>query len=183
VKTRFKKALLLALVSGFLLNGCFGGFVLTQKLYKWNSQFHEDKFIVNAVFWVMLVVPVYEAAGLVDFCFLNTIHFWTGKNPLTMETIEMEEQIVQKNGKTYKITASKNCYLVETLGPNGENIRARLFFNPQEKIWQMETRGRTITVAQVTGKNRVDLLLPNGERMVFEPEKKTSAGPAAFEFN
>ena len=34
------------------------------------------------MFWGLLIIPVYELAGLGDFVIFNLIEFWTGKNPI-----------------------------------------------------------------------------------------------------
>ena len=56
--------------------GCFGKFTLTRELYKFNSKV-EDKFVRSLVFDVLVILPVYEVAGLVDWAVLNVIEFWT----------------------------------------------------------------------------------------------------------
>jgi hypothetical protein len=44
------------------LSGCFGNFALTRKAYQFNESI-SDKWVQQAVFWIMNIVPVYYAAG------------------------------------------------------------------------------------------------------------------------
>jgi hypothetical protein len=59
---------------------CYGSFNLVKKVHKWNGTFG-DKWVNELGFLVMCIVPVYEVAGFIDAFVLNTIEFWTGKNP------------------------------------------------------------------------------------------------------
>ncbi len=73
-------ALAVLLLAVSTLGGCYGSFTLTRSLYDWNGEIGDDV-VKNLVFWVMLIIPVYELAGAVDFLALNVIEFWTGENP------------------------------------------------------------------------------------------------------
>ncbi|HEY6952488.1 MAG TPA: DUF3332 domain-containing protein, partial [Bacteroidota bacterium] len=61
--------------------GCYGSFQLINKVYKFNGGLG-DKFVNELGFLVMVIIPVYGVAGFVDAVILNTIEFWTGKNPM-----------------------------------------------------------------------------------------------------
>ena len=63
------------------LQGCYGKFALTRKLYTMNGQVG-DKFLRSGLTWVLLILPVYGIAGLADFVVLNTMEFWSGTNPV-----------------------------------------------------------------------------------------------------
>jgi hypothetical protein len=52
-----------------------------KKVYKFNEGMGE-KWIQEIGFLVMSVVPIYEGAALIDAVILNSIEFWTGKNPV-----------------------------------------------------------------------------------------------------
>ncbi len=91
-----KKLISLVLVIclfSFVLSGCYGSFQLTRKLWKWNGTVG-DKWINEVVFLVMNIVPVYGVAAFVDAIVVNSIEFWTGKNPVTAA-----------NGKTIKVVS------------------------------------------------------------------------------
>ena len=64
------------------LNGCYGKFALTKKIYQVNGEV-KDKYLRSALTWAFVIVPVYGVAALADFIAFNTIEFWKGTNPLT----------------------------------------------------------------------------------------------------
>jgi hypothetical protein len=64
-----------------LFTGCFGSFPVVRKVYDFNSTV-ENKIARTAVFWALMILPVYAAAGLADLWVFNLIEFWTsGGNP------------------------------------------------------------------------------------------------------
>lgn len=66
-------------------SSCFGQFALTRKLYSWNGGF-ENKFLQTLLMWVLMILPAYWIAGIVDLLVFNLIEFWTDKNPLATVT-------------------------------------------------------------------------------------------------
>ena len=70
------------LAAAMLLSGCYGPFELTKKVWKWNGEVSDNKWVVEAVFLVAAVLPVYYVAGAADVIIFNTVEFWTGENPL-----------------------------------------------------------------------------------------------------
>lgn len=75
-----KKTLLgLALVA-VIAAGCTGTFPLTNELYQFHRE--KDRWVDEALFLVFAVTPVYGTALIADAVLLNSIEFWTGKNPL-----------------------------------------------------------------------------------------------------
>lgn len=70
-------------VAGSLsLQGCYGSFGLTKKVYQWNGTFG-NKWVKELVFLVLNVVPVYGLSVFVDVIGTNLIEFWTGSNPVS----------------------------------------------------------------------------------------------------
>ena len=82
--------LAVALVAAaFLASGCYGPFTLTRKVYTWNGQVSDNKWVVETVFLVTAVLlPVYGIASLADGVIFNSVEFWTGKNPLASARAE-----------------------------------------------------------------------------------------------
>jgi hypothetical protein len=62
-------------------SGCFGSFAATKKLHTWNGSFG-SKFVSTLIFWLFLILPVYELFALGDALIFNLIEFWSGSNPL-----------------------------------------------------------------------------------------------------
>ncbi|MCX6132966.1 MAG: DUF3332 family protein [Ignavibacteriales bacterium] len=62
--------------------GCYGSFPLINKVYKFNGGLG-NKFVNELGFLVMNIVPVYGVAAFIDAVLLNTIEFWSGRNPVS----------------------------------------------------------------------------------------------------
>lgn len=130
-------ALTLALAIGITsFQGCIGNFVITRKILNWN-QHVSSKWVNELVFLLMVIIPVYGVAILVDGIVLNSIEFWTGSNPLAMNPGEVETKYVSKDGVSYKIEVSQNKYhFVQLQGPNMGD-QADLIYNPATKTWNI----------------------------------------------
>jgi hypothetical protein len=64
-----------------VLNGCYGPFNLTRRLYQWNGQVGtkwEREFLFILLAWA----PVYSLTMLADGIVFNSMEFWTGNNPV-----------------------------------------------------------------------------------------------------
>jgi hypothetical protein len=87
--------------------GCYGSFQLTNKVYKFNGTLG-NKWVNELGFIVMVVVPVYGVAAFVDAVVLNSLEFWTGKNPMTaangIQTIQVPDGSVALNGQDQSYT-------------------------------------------------------------------------------
>jgi len=79
-------AILFAVGMSATLSGCYGNFSLVRKAYAFNKNVSRNKFVQEGVFLVMSVIPVYGVAAAADAIVLNTIEFWTGKNPVASNT-------------------------------------------------------------------------------------------------
>jgi hypothetical protein len=78
------------------LTGCYGSFQLTRNLWKWNGTVGE-KWTNELVFLVLNIVPVYGVATLIDGIVINSVEFWTGKNPVTAD-----------KGRTIKVVSAQD---------------------------------------------------------------------------
>ncbi len=78
----------LALMSAFAVTGCYGPFNLTRKLHDWNGKVGDrstqGKWVNEAVFLGLNILPVYTFALLGDAIVFNSIEFWTGNNPVKL---------------------------------------------------------------------------------------------------
>ena len=110
------KAVVLITLLGFTLaaSGCYGGFNLTRNLYKWNGNIdvNADKktnqVVQSAVMVVLWAIPVYQLAILADALVVNSIQFWTGKNPVEASA-EPLIRTVDKGDERYVQTFSRNA--------------------------------------------------------------------------
>jgi hypothetical protein len=90
-------------ITGLSLTGCYGSYGLFNKMHKFNGSVG-DKWIASVVNFISWVIPVYPICLLADFLILNTIEFWTGSNPLAMNSDVYQE--TDENGTT--LVAVKN---------------------------------------------------------------------------
>ncbi len=160
-----KKHLMIAMAALMLVaaTGCYGSFGLTTKLYKWNGTLG-DKWINSCVFFALCVIPVYEITAFVDFIVLNTVEFWTGSNPISMNEGDSETQIVSVDNKVYEITATKNRFhIIETQGPDaGKSVD--LVYNETETAWYAQSGTEMIKLAQGDANSQiVKMFYPNGD--------------------
>lgn len=63
------------------LGGCWGSFNLTGKVFDWNGSFG-SKWVSWLVFLAFIILPVYSITLLVDALVINTIEFFSGRNPI-----------------------------------------------------------------------------------------------------
>jgi hypothetical protein len=84
-----KKGILLLVAAVFALSACTGSFNLTQKVYDIHSS-QEDQWVDEALFLALWIIPVYEIAIAGDLLIFNSIEFWTGDNPITVDSGDSE---------------------------------------------------------------------------------------------
>lgn len=99
-----KKTILATLLSGVLLSqtACLGSFALTVKVYEFNNELTDNKFINNLVFWIV-GGPVYGFTTTADVVFFNLIEFWTGSNPIAYAPMEQGEDRFAFEGRDFKV--------------------------------------------------------------------------------
>src|SRR5580765_894924 len=88
-KTLRNRIVAVIVLGGFLTvtTGCYGPFNLTRSVYHWNSNVKgsgevNEKWMKEFVFFGMIIIPVYMFSALLDAFIFNSIHFWTGGNPI-----------------------------------------------------------------------------------------------------
>lgn len=159
-------ALLVVLILMVYVAGCYGSFALTKKLYQWNGTVG-DKWMNSIVMWVLMWIPVYNAAGFIDLVVLNTVEFWTGSNPMAMKAGETETKYATSDGKTYKIEMTQNnMSIIETAGPDkGKSIS--LTYSPENGNWTMNDGKVNTIIASMNNKN-MKFFYPNGDAKTIQ---------------
>jgi hypothetical protein len=71
-----------ALTVASAVTGCFGSFGATTALWKFNKGVSDNRWLQWLVFLGLSILPVYELFVLGDVIVINTIEFYTGKNPI-----------------------------------------------------------------------------------------------------
>ncbi|MBQ9651765.1 MAG: DUF3332 family protein, partial [Prevotella sp.] len=89
------KVAVLLLSGSVLFSSCIGSFALFNKYEKWQCNMTSVK-IINGIVGLILQPIVGTVCLTVDALVLNTIEFWSGHNPLAMNTT-----IEGKDGNLY----------------------------------------------------------------------------------
>jgi len=152
--------------------GCIGSFKLTNGLYDWNKGLN-GKAVQELVFLAFVIVPVYGVTLFVDAVVLNTIEFWGGSNPVSMNEGDEEIQIVEKDGINYQITATKNKFHVEQLTGEKKGQSYNLVYIEEESAWYVEANNIRHKIADIniSGENLVNynLYKPDGTTIQVDP--------------
>ena len=123
------------------LSSCLGSFKVTKKLYEWNDGIN-TKLGKNAVFWLLVIIPIYEIFLFVDIIVLNLIEFWSGGDPMSMNEGDIEEQLVMgKDGNNYKVTATKNRFDILQLDGQNCGVEQSFVYNPEDRSWSHVKNG------------------------------------------
>ncbi len=105
---RLRRAITLITLLSFIVvaSGCYGGFTLTKALYKFNGEIKVDgsaaanRVAQSVVMVILVIVPVYQLAAIADAVILNSIEFWSGKNPMQADA-EPSIRIVYRGNERY----------------------------------------------------------------------------------
>lgn len=133
------KRSLFALAMGSIMvsqSGCFGEFALVRKVYNWNDELSDSKFVKTLVFYVLTILPVYSIAGFLDIIIFNLIEFWGGSNPLSMNEGDYEMQQLTMKGEEFKVEATKDTFTTTQLtGTDKGEVRV-LRFDRCDNTWK-----------------------------------------------
>ncbi len=124
-----------ALSSTILFTSCLGSFSAFNSLRDWNDGLTSNKFLDNLIFWALNIVPVYGLFFLGDVIIFNVIEFWSGSNPIAMNEGDMETQIVERDGNTYEMIATKNHLKINVIEGVDKGQTLDLVYNPEEQSW------------------------------------------------
>ena len=158
-----KRVLAAIFLSCFIMtsSGCFGSFSLTNKLYSWNDTVG-DKFVNSLVFWVLVILPVYNISVLADVILFNLIEFWTGNNPIALENGETFHKTLVKNGRTWDMTASRDgITVIQTKGPEAGQ-KLELICDRANKTWFMRDENGLKRIASTDENGNATLYMPDG---------------------
>lgn len=151
-----KKTIVCFVAGALMLGSCIGSFSLTNKVLAWNRGL-SDKFINEVVF--IVISPVYGVTSIVDLFVLNSVEFWTGKNPVAK--VGHVENVWGKDGKMYAVKTMKDGY--EITKPTGEKVS--FVYNKKENSWSMQQDGETREIFRFNADGTVQANLRNGEQM------------------
>ena len=140
--TTMRRTIAACVLAGFLplaTSGCFGGFELTKKVYRFNKQVSPDKWVRELMFLVLVIVPVYGFSTLIDGVILNSIEFWTGRNP-----------ILAQNGDSQTIRTEQGSATLTRVDANTLDVRLRAG-DGQEQHFVMAREGDGFAARSLEG--------------------------------
>lgn len=71
-----------SLALGLFGASCLGPNKLFNDVHEWNKGFHDNRWVNEAVFLGLNIIPVYQVCLFVDYIVLNSIEWWGGDNPV-----------------------------------------------------------------------------------------------------
>lgn len=141
------------------LSSCIGSFGLFNKLLSWNQGI-SNKFVNELVF--ILISPAYAVCGVVDLFVLNTVEFWSGRNPVAK--VGNVENVWGQDGKMYAVKTLKDGYEIKK--PDGEIVM--FVHNEKDNSWAMLVDGKTTELFRFNEDGTVNATLSNGENKDVE---------------
>jgi hypothetical protein len=154
---KIRTILMIAMIAviGVAITGCYGKFALTKKVYEFNGSMG-NKFVNEAVFLALCIIPVYEVSAFVDAVVLNLVEFWTGSNPLALKEGDNNINI---NGKNVKINLTGST---ATIYDDMGRPLATVNYNESDNTWYSTVNGNTSKLMTV-GTTNVMLYTPTGK--------------------
>jgi hypothetical protein len=153
MKTRLLRwtSVILLVVMMATLVGCYGSFELVKKVHRFNGTLG-NKFVNELGFLVMNIVPVYSVAGFIDAVVLNTIEFWTGRNP----AVTSNDTVIPLNEtSTLTLRGTDGTVLLSSKTENGVS----------EYVFQNGTDGTVVKDAAGTVLARCSMTSDGGMRI------------------
>lgn len=96
--SRAMRAMAGALAVLALTTSCYGPFNATRRLHEWNGDVSENKWAVEGMFLLVVIIPVYGVFMLGDAIIFNSIEFWGGENPIDPPTAMLDDE-----GRTLRV--------------------------------------------------------------------------------
>ncbi len=158
-----------AVAVALMTSGCFGSFNLTRKVYDFNKECSDDKWVRELAFLLMSWVQVYSIAGAADAIVFNSIEFWTGTNPLTMESAAAPStrRIVRNNTEmimSRRSTAAGPELVIEQL--QGGELASTVRIQPRDgKLVASDEAGQTVFSAETLADGSVKVSDAEGQQL------------------
>ncbi|WP_375325657.1 DUF3332 domain-containing protein [Flagellimonas sp. GZD32] len=161
-----------------LFTSCLGSYSAFNNLREWNQGATNSRFLDNLIFWGLWIVPVYELFILGDTIIFNVIEFWSGSNPIAMKEGERETQMVEHEGNTYKMIATKNRVQVAVVDGPKKGKKIDLVYKPSEKSWNAVRPNGEIIKLSSFEEGFYIVYMPNGEQVKIDPMSTREEGLA-----
>lgn len=131
-KHYLRVAVLLTVISSFAMTSCIGNFNLTRKLLAWNKTVG-NKFVNELVFVGFCALCVYPVSAIADLVVLNSIEFWSGKNP-----VEASTKVIEGNDGRYLVQCDESGYTIKS---ENDGSITRFDFDGADNSWSVSVNG------------------------------------------
>ncbi len=173
-----KSFIAVLLAASFLFSSCLGSFAAFNNLRDWNETVSDNKFVNNLVFWGLNIIPVYGLFFLGDAIIFNVIEFWSGSNPIAMKNGESEIQLVEHEGNTFELKATKNRMAIHVIEGPKKGKKLELFYRPDERSWNaIRPDGEIIPLSRMEDGFYI-VYMPDGKKLEIRAEMKREEGLA-----
>ncbi len=163
-----------------LFSSCLGSFNAFNNLKDWNQSASDSKFVNNLIFWGLNIIPVYGLFFVGDALIFNVIEFWSGSNPIAMQDGDSEIQIVERDGNTFEMIATKNRMEITVLDGPKKGKKVDLVYRPHEKSWNaVKPNGEIIKLSSFKEGFYI-VYMPNGEEVKINPLQSKEEGLAVI---
>lgn len=173
-----KSIVCIAMSSMLLFSSCLGSFSAFNNLKDWNNEVSDSKFVNNAIFWGLNIIPVYGLFFLGDTIIFNVIEFWSGSNPIAMEEGDEEVQMVEHEGNSFEMVATKNRIQVTVLEGPKKGKKIDLVYKPGEKSWNAVRPNGEIIKLSSFEEGFYIVYMPNGKEVKINPMDSKEEGLA-----
>ncbi len=168
----------LVMAGALTFSSCLGSFRAFNNLKDWNQTVSDSKFVNNLVFWGLNIIPVYGLFFLGDTLIFNVIEFWSGSNPIAMRDGESETQMVEHEGNTYELTATKNRMAIVVVDGPKKGNKLEMFYRPDEKSWNaIRPNGEIIPLSRMEEGFYI-VYMPNGQEVEIRNDLTPEQGLA-----
>ncbi len=153
------KVMTVLLVGSMMCSSCMvGSFGLFNGYREWQTNMTSNKF-VNAIVGYVLGGICYPVTLFVDSLVLNTIEFWSGKNPVA-SSVGKQQMIQGKDGKMYAVTTLKNGYKV-----TGADGTVTMFnYVKKDNAWTMTQNGQTQELFRFNNDGTINATINGSQR-------------------
>ena len=143
----------MVLAAALLAGGCYGPFYLTRKVWKFNGEISDNKWIVEVVYLVCTWLPVYGIAAVADALIFNSLEFWGADNPM-------------KNAAAGTVTQTKR------LVRNGAEVTFKRVAGPagDELVIEQTAQGRSLPSLHVRREGNSTIALNDEGAVLFNAE-------------
>ncbi len=175
-----RKLILCSVLSlAFLTTSCLGSFSAWNNLRDWNEDAADNKYVNNAIFWGLNIIPIYPLFYAGDVFIFNLVEFWTGENPIAMNEGEVQKQLIERNGVNYEMIATKNEIKIKVLSGEREGKELKMVFDPADKSWNAVKDGQKIKLSSYEEGFYI-VYLPDGEEVRIKNDVSKEEGLAVL---